>query len=264
MGKVLINRHCVRLGVALLCCLVALAPAVAQTRQLLNYQEIHKPLVAERGMVVSQSDQASRIGAQILRDGGNAVDAAVAVAFAMAVTLPRAGNIGGDGYMLVHLADGRAVAIDFRSMAPALAKLETYVGKDGKLDGSQSAGIRSAGVPGTVAGMALAHERYGRLPWKRLLQPAIELAGEGMVLSRDEAFALEWGKGATGAQLGRRARVPACGRVGPACRRTTGAIRPGLEPGPDRGARCRCVLSRRDRRSRGCGHARQRRAAAQA
>lgn len=200
------TKHWVWIAAAALCGALAVAPAAAQTRQLLNYQEIHKPVVAERAMVVSQSDQASRVGAQILREGGNAVDATVAMAFAMAVTLPRAGNIGGDGYMLIHTADGDAVAIDFRSMAPALAKLEAYVGKDGKLDGSQTAGIRAAGVPGTVAGMALAHERHGRLPWKRLLQPAIELAAQGMVLSRDEAFALAWGRE-------RLARSPAGARV---------------------------------------------------
>lgn len=175
-------------------CLAAAAAAPAQTRQLLNYEQIHKPVVADAGMVVSQSDQASRIGAEVLREGGNAVDASVAMAFAMAVTLPRAGNIGGDGYMLIHLADGdRAVAIDFRSMAPGLATLDAYVGDDGTLQGHQ-AGIRAAGVPGTVAGLALAHGKYGRLPWKRLLEPAIRLAEDGMVLSRDEAFALDWGR----------------------------------------------------------------------
>ena len=176
-------------------CLAIAAPtAPAQTRQLLNYEEIHKPVVADGGMVVSQSTQASEAGAQVLREGGNAVDAAVTMAFVMAVTLPRAGNIGGDGYMLIHLADGqRAVAIDYRSMAPALATLDAYVGADGTLQG-HAAGIRAAGVPGTVAGLALAHGKYGRLPWKRLLQPAIRLAADGMVLSRDEAFALEWGR----------------------------------------------------------------------
>ncbi|MGY0610682.1 gamma-glutamyltransferase [Luteimonas sp. A501] len=175
-------------------CLAAAATAPAQTRQLLNYEQIHKPVVAEGGMVVSQSAHASRIGAQVLREGGNAVDASVAMAFAMAVALPRAGNIGGDGYMLVHPAGGAgAVAIDFRSMAPALATLDAYVGEDGTLQG-HAAGIRAAGVPGTVAGLALAHETHGRLPWKQLLQPAIRLAADGMVLSRDEAFALDWGR----------------------------------------------------------------------
>ena len=118
----MITKQQLRLA-ALVAGALAAAPAAAQTRQLLNYEQIHKPLVADGGaMVVSQSTQASEAGAQVLREGGNAVDAAVTMAFVMAVTLPRAGNIGGDGYMLIHLADGqRAVAIDYRSMAPALA-----------------------------------------------------------------------------------------------------------------------------------------------
>lgn len=176
------------------CVFLLAGQTFAQTRQLLNYEQIHKPIVSDGGMVVSQSDHASQVGAQVLRDGGNAIDATVAMAFVMAVTLPRAGNIGGDGYMLIHLADQqRAIAIDYRSMAPALAVLDAYVGDDGALQG-HTGGIRSAGVPGTVAGMALAHEKYGRLPWEQLLQPAIRLAEDGMVLSRDEAFALDWGR----------------------------------------------------------------------
>ena len=176
------------------CLLVLSLAAPAQTRQLLNYEAIHKPEAGSAGMVVSQNEAASQAGAQVLREGGNAVDAAVATAFVLAVTLPRAGNIGGDGFMLLHLADGdRYTAIDYRSAAPAAATLDAYVGEDGELDG-HSAGIRAAGVPGTVAGLALAHEKYGRLPWKRLLEPAIEMAGEGIVLTADEAFALDWGK----------------------------------------------------------------------
>nr|WP_295374677.1 gamma-glutamyltransferase [Pseudoxanthomonas sp.] len=184
-----LHRYAVLLAFALL----PSAAATAQTVQLLNYEEIHKPVVSEGGMVVSQSGYASDVGAQVLRDGGNAVDAAVAMGFTMAVTLPRAGNIGGDGYLLIRLADGRAAAVDFRSMAPALAKLDLYVDQTGKLQG-HNAGIRTAGVPGTVAGLALAHRKYGRLPWKRLLAPAIRLADEGMVLTPDEAFALDWGR----------------------------------------------------------------------
>ena len=188
------NRRFTRICTVVLALGLSAGAAQAQTRQLLNYEQIHKPVVTERGMVVSQSGYASEAGARILRDGGNAVDASVAMAFVMAVTLPRAGNIGGDGYMLIHLADGdRSVAIDYRSMAPALATLDAYIGEDGRLQG-QAAGIRAAGVPGTVAGLALAHRKYGRLPWKQLLQPAIRLAEQGMVLSRDEAFALDWGK----------------------------------------------------------------------
>lgn len=176
------------------CFLFAPIQLPAQTRQLLNYGAIHKPEAGEAGMVVSQNDAASRAGAQVLREGGNAVDAAVATAFVLAVTLPRAGNIGGDGFMLIHLADGqRTVAIDYRSMAPAAASLDAFVDAQGKLSGHAS-GIRSAGVPGTVAGLALAHEKYGRLPWARLLEPAITLAEQGIELSRDEAFALDWGR----------------------------------------------------------------------
>jgi len=187
--------HRARTVGVLLLALLALSPlASAQTRQLLNYEAIHKPVHAERGMVASQNEVASEIGAQVLRDGGNAVDAAVATAFAMAVVLPRAGNIGGDGFMLVYLADGkRTVAIDYRSMAPAAATLDRYLDDDGKVVGD-SAGYTAAGVPGTVAGLALAHRKYGRLPWARLLQPAICLAADGVVLSRDEAFALDWGR----------------------------------------------------------------------
>jgi len=145
-------------------------------------------------MVVSQNTAASEIGAEILRQGGNAVDAAVATAFALAVTLPRAGNIGGDGFMLVHLAaEGRTVAIDYRSAAPAAATLEAYLDADGGVEGA-TAGYRAPGVPGTVAGLELAHSRYGRLPWAQVVAPAIRLAADGIVLSADEAFALDWGK----------------------------------------------------------------------
>lgn len=189
------GQNLARTGALLLCALLAMPAALqAQTRQLLNYEAIHKPVHGERGMVVSQNGVASAVGAQVLRDGGNAVDASVATAFALAVLLPRAGNIGGDGYMLVHLAgEGRTVAIDYRSAAPAAATLERFFDAEGRLTGDK-AGWMAAGVPGTVAGLALAHRRYGRLPWARLLQPAIALAEDGVVLSRDEAFALDWGR----------------------------------------------------------------------
>lgn len=187
------STHALRSG--LLCGLLLLCfQAQAQTQQLLNYQAIHKPVWGGRGMVVSQNEIASRIGADILREGGNAVDAAVATAFAMAVVLPRAGNIGGDGFMLVHLAaENRTLAIDYRSVAPAAASLDRYLDANGKVVGDQ-AGYLAAGVPGTVAGLALAHRKYGRLPWAKLLQPAIVLARDGIILTRDEAFALDWGR----------------------------------------------------------------------
>lgn len=169
--------------------------AQAQAKQLLNYPTIEKPVLGEQGMVVSQSAVASEIGRDILRKGGNAVDAAIATAFALAVTLPRAGNIGGDGFMLIHLAgEARTVAIDYRTVAPAAARFELYAGEDGSIKPEAKAGVRSAGVPGTVAGLALAHEKYGKLPWRRLLEPAIALAKNGVVLTHDEAWVLEWGR----------------------------------------------------------------------
>jgi len=124
------------------------------------------------------------------------VDAAVATAFALAVTLPRAGNIGGDGFMMVHLAKtGETIFIDYRGVAPKAAKLDTFVDQDGKeIDDVASKGYRAPTVPGTVAGLYLAHQKYGRLPWKTLVEPAYRLAADGVVLSPDEAFVFSWGK----------------------------------------------------------------------
>lgn len=174
-----------------------LVPAQAQspTDSPMDSSAIERPVRADRdGMVVSQNKLASEVGAKMLRKGGNAVDAAVATAFALAVTLPRAGNIGGSGYMLIHLAEeGRTVAIDYRSMAPGAATLDAYLDTDGKVTGS-SKGYRSAGVPGTVAGLALAHRKYGKLPWKEVLRPAIRLADEGFILDPGKAAALNWGR----------------------------------------------------------------------
>src|SRR5690606_32055480 len=176
--------------------LMALSPsALAQTpaRPLLNYPDIHYPVIGERGMVVSQSELASEVGAEILRRGGNAVDAAVAVSFALAVTLPRAGNIGGDGFMLAHLAEsGETIALDYRSAAPAAARAEMFLDENGRESRRAARGHSAAAVPGTVAGMAHAHRRWGRLPWADLLAPAIALAENGVALTHDEAFALRW------------------------------------------------------------------------
>lgn len=170
--------------------------ALAQKKQLLEYPSIHSPVVGERGMVVSQNAIATKVGADILRQGGNAVDAAVATAFALAVTLPRAGNIGGDGFMMVHLAKtGETIFIDYRGVAPKAAKLETFVDENGKeMDDVASRGYRAPTVPGTVAGLYLAHQKYGRLPWKQVVEPAHRLAADGVALSPDEAFVFSWGK----------------------------------------------------------------------
>ena len=168
--------------------------AFAQATELLNYPSIHQPVVSDSGMVVSQNEIASKIGASMLAKGGNAVDAAVATAFALAVVLPRAGNLGGDGFMLVHLAKGdRTVAIDYRGVAPHAAKLDMFVEADGKLKRDASRGYRAPAVPGTVAGLYLAQAKYGVLKWADVIQPAVELAAEGVRLSHDEAWVLHWG-----------------------------------------------------------------------
>jgi gamma-glutamyltranspeptidase/glutathione hydrolase len=145
--------------------------------------------------VVSQNETASRIGADILKQGGNAVDAAVAVAFALAVTLPRAGNIGGDGFMTLYDAKARKVhVIDFRGVAPKAATLERFLDDKGKEADEASKGYLAPAVPGTVAGLYLAQRKYGRLGWAKVVQPAVDLASNGVVLSHDEAFVFSWGK----------------------------------------------------------------------
>ncbi|MCC7267836.1 MAG: gamma-glutamyltransferase [Caulobacteraceae bacterium] len=174
--------------------LLAGAPAAAQQR-LLEYPSIHHPAITQHGMVVSQNAIATEAGVEMLQKGGNAVDAAVATAFALAVTLPRAGNLGGDGFMLVHLAKtGETLFIDYRSIAPRAARIEDFVGPDGKELKLASEGYRAPAVPGTVAGLELAHRKWGRLPWKTVLAPAIRLAEKGVVLSPDEAFVFTWGR----------------------------------------------------------------------
>ncbi len=141
------------------------------------------PLVARDGMVVTESPEASLIGAQVLREGGNAVDAAVAIHFALAVAYPQAGNLGGGGFMIVRMADGTSEAIDFRETAPATATRDLFLASDGQPDPHLStATVLAAGVPGSVAGMALAHERHGTDAWGDLLQPAVRMAQEGFVL----------------------------------------------------------------------------------
>lgn len=146
------------------------------------------PVRARRGMVASAEPLASGVGVEILKKGGNAVDAAVGVAFALAVTFPQAGNLGGGGFMMVRLKDGRATAIDYRETAPAKASATTFL--DGK--SSSLIGYRAAGVPGTVAGMALAHQKYGggKLSWADLLEPARRLADRGFAVSHALARSL--------------------------------------------------------------------------
>jgi len=141
-------------------------------------------------MVVSSEPHASDAGVRVLRQGGNAIDASVAVALALAVTHPAAGNIGGGGFMLVHLANGYAGFIDFRERAPLASARNMYLDSAGQPTRDSSIGWRAAGVPGTVRGLELAHKRYGRLPWKLLAAPAIELAEQGFPLGGSQAKSL--------------------------------------------------------------------------
>ena len=145
------------------------------------------PVRARNGMVASTSRIASEVGVEVLRRGGNAVDAAIAVAFALAVTWPAAGNLGGGGFMLIRLKDGRTTAIDYREMAPLAASRDMYLDRNGNLiqgEGSSLVGYRASGVPGTVAGMALALQKYGsgRFTWADLIEPARRLAVEGFTV----------------------------------------------------------------------------------
>ena len=148
-------------------------------------------VVSRRGLVVSAEPYASDAGAAILEKGGNAVDAAVATAFALAVTYPAAGNIGGGGFMIVQPVDGPAVAIDYRERAPLKSTQTMYLGPDGRIDRSLTAfGYLAPGVPGTVRGLEMAHKKYGRLPWRDVVMPAVELAEGGFPLSEGLAGSL--------------------------------------------------------------------------
>lgn len=174
----------------------SLAP-IAQAQQasapsIIDYRARQHAAVDQRGMVAVQNAIAAEVGAAVLAEGGNAVDAAVAVGLALAVTLPRAGNLGGGGFMLVYDAESKeTIAIDYREMAPAAASRDMFVGPDGEVDNrSARHSYLSVGVPGTVAGMHYALERFGTLSWKEVLAPAIELARDGIRVSNDLSSAL--------------------------------------------------------------------------
>jgi gamma-glutamyltranspeptidase / glutathione hydrolase len=138
--------------------------------------------VGSQGAVSSAEGAASDIGVAILKKGGNAVDAAVAVGFALSVTHPTAGNIGGGGFMVIRSPDGSSTAIDYREMAPHAASRDMYVDASGQVTKEGRVGPKAAGVPGVVAGLAMAHKKYGKLPWADVLAPAIALARDGSVL----------------------------------------------------------------------------------
>jgi gamma-glutamyltranspeptidase / glutathione hydrolase len=142
------------------------------------------PLRAENGIVTSASGLASEVGVDILKQGGNAVDAAIATAFALAVTWPTAGNIGGGGFLVFHGEDGYATTFDFREKAPLAATEDLYLGADGLVaHNANHRGLLSTGVPGTVAGLYLAHQRLGSLPWADLVAPSVRLARDGIPIT---------------------------------------------------------------------------------
>lgn len=143
-----------------------------------------EPVRAQHGMVASTSEIASRVGVEVMKKGGNAVDAAVAVGLALAVTWPSAGNLGGGGFMLIRNDDGTAEAVDYRERGPLKAHRDMYLDAQGNVvKGLSTQGYLAAGVPGTVAGLALAHKRHGKLKWAELVEPARKLAAEGFVVN---------------------------------------------------------------------------------
>jgi len=175
----------------------ALAAGCGGTTQLPESDVALRPVVsrpavrAEHGMVVSTERRASQIGRAVLRAGGNAVDAAIATGFALAVTHPAAGNVGGGGFMVIRFPDGEGTAIDFREKAPLASHPEMFLDENGEYSSRiHHYSHLAVGVPGTVAGFAKAHESYGALPWEQLVEPAVDLAEEGFVLSRGLARSL--------------------------------------------------------------------------
>jgi len=175
-----------RLLTATLACAVAISTASAQPSG--TARRDTGVVASRRGVVVSVSGIASDVGASTLARGGNAVDAAVATAFALAVTHPSAGNLGGGGFMIVRTATGDATSFDYRERAPAASTQTMYLKADGTIDRSLTdAGWLAPGVPGTVRGLAMAHRRFGKLPWADVVRPAARLASGGFPLSKDLA-----------------------------------------------------------------------------
>ncbi len=149
------------------------------------------PVQAANGMVVSTDRYASEAGVAVLQAGGNAVDAAVAMAFALAVVNPEAGNIGGGGFMVLRMADGSTATLDFRERAPGAASRDMYLDEAGELTDGSRVGHRASGVPGSVAGLWEAHQTYGSLPWSELVAPAVELA-DGFEVTDRQAKSLRY------------------------------------------------------------------------
>ena len=190
-----------------------LAGLLALVHTGLPAQEPTAPVSSKTGMVITTSAPASDVGASILRKGGNAVDAAVATAFALAVTHPSAGNIGGGGFMVIRPAKGAPITIDYRERAPLKSTQTMYLDSTGKIARQLTAtGYLAPGVPGTVRGLAAAHKRFGKLPWKDLVMPAADLASHGFELS--DALARSLNREVSGAMARYPASVAAYGKPG--------------------------------------------------
>ena len=156
---------------------------VAAALLIVSLSFARQPVRARHTMVVSRETHATEVGDAVLAAGGNAIDAAVAVAFMLAVTHPSAGNLGGGGFMLIRFADGKSTFLDFRERAPAAATRDMYLNSEGDVTEDSLVGYRACGVPGTVKGLAYAHKKYGKMRWAMLLTPAIDLAGPGFPVS---------------------------------------------------------------------------------
>src|ERR1041385_113721 len=145
-------------------------------------------VVGDSAMVVCAHPLASQVGVAVLKKGGNAIDAAIAVQFALTVVFPQAGNIGGGGFMVLRMKDGSTASLDYREKAPAKATTEMFLNEKGEVVPRLSErGDLSSGVPGSVDGMIESHKKYGKLPWKDLVQPAIDLALKGVALTKASA-----------------------------------------------------------------------------
>ena len=163
----------------------------AASMPLTQHAASREPARARHGMVASTSEIASRVGVEVMQRGGNAIDAAVAVGLALAVTWPSAGNIGGGGFMLIRRANGDTEIIDYRERAPLAASRDMYLDKDRNvIEGASTIGYRAVGVPGTVAGMSLALQRHGKLKWADVIEPARKLAAEGFIITHHLARGL--------------------------------------------------------------------------
>jgi len=186
-----VRRRMRRMPVLLLATSLLLAPACGPRggvtqRPVTAATDVHQTVRADSGMVVSANIIASRVGMDVLRRGGNAVDAAIATGLALAVVHPTAGNIGGGGFMVIRFPDGRATTIDFREKAPLRAHPEMFVDSTGEYSSQLHHNSHLAvGVPGTVAGFDYAHQRYGSAEWQTLVQPAVTLARDGFTLSEN-------------------------------------------------------------------------------